>query len=107
MQTQKMRATDREVKAYFRSSDRVFRLNDAWYFASREGDHGPFASEMLATLEVERYVSERTELGAFADRQAQGALGHPAGDSHEGARSELDEVVEKRADNVIPLYPLV
>ncbi len=47
---------DKEV-THFRASSRTFRLNNnAWYFSSREGDHGPFDSEKAAQRELEIYI---------------------------------------------------
>lgn len=47
--------TDREG-VYFRSSSRLFRLNGDWFFASREGDLGPFRTEQEAEVELARHV---------------------------------------------------
>lgn len=60
-----MRQDDHEQKRYFRSSDRVFRQNGAWYFTTREGDEGPYVSEGLAQREVDRFITDMTELAAF------------------------------------------
>ena len=60
-----MRRDDTDKKNFFRSPDRVFRMNAAWYFATREGDEGPFASEAQARMESERYAMEKTELAQF------------------------------------------
>ena len=60
-----MRHDDLEQKRYFRSPERVFRMNGAWFFAAREGDQGPYASHHEAGREVSRYVQAMTELGSF------------------------------------------
>ncbi len=60
-----MRRDDPKQKTYFRSSERVFRMNELWYFTSREGDQGPFSDEAQARSEVARYIVEKTELAAF------------------------------------------
>lgn len=54
-------------KRYFRSSERVCRVNDRWYFASREGDQGPYASESEVELNLQRYVRA---MGDLAQMQA-------------------------------------
>ncbi len=41
---------------FARSKSRVFCRNDAWYFSSREGDFGPFDTELDAQEELEAYV---------------------------------------------------
>lgn len=64
-----MRRDDTSNKTYFRSSERIFRMNELWYFASREGDKGPFLSERKARREVERFVVEQTELADFQHRR--------------------------------------
>jgi len=46
-------------KRFFRSSDRVFRQSDGWYYSAREGDHGPFRDEPAARDAIRRYVRER------------------------------------------------
>ena len=44
-----MRKTDKESNAsYFRSPDRFIRVNEEWWFTTREGDQGPFASKEAA-----------------------------------------------------------
>ena len=75
-----MRQDDKDTnKRYFRSSDRVFHMNDGWYFASREGDIGPFVSERMAHDEVDRFLSERRELASFqCARDARAEVGPSA-----------------------------
>ncbi len=63
--------TDRS-RRYFRSSERVFRVNEAWYFAAREGDQGAFQTESGAHAELDRFVLEKQELAHFqAAREAE------------------------------------
>ena len=45
-----------QKRRYFRASDRFFKQNDDWYFATREGEQGPFPNERVA----------RAEYGTFA-----------------------------------------
>lgn len=67
-----MRQTDTENKTYFRSSQRVFRMNESWYFSAREGDQGPFNTEPSAVEACRRYISDKTELAHFqAKREAE------------------------------------
>jgi hypothetical protein len=42
-------------------------MNGAWYFAAREGDQGPFASETVAQQEVSRYLVEKRDLAGFQE----------------------------------------
>ena len=49
-----MRRTDSEDdnRSYFRASERVFTLNGKWFFATREGECGPFATREQALSEA-------------------------------------------------------
>ena len=42
--------------AYSRNADRIEQRDRRWYFASREGLRGPFASRKVAELRLNRYV---------------------------------------------------
>ena len=55
-------------KRYFRSSDRVFRQADGWYYSLREGDRGPYATEQEARGELERFIQEQKDLKDLAAR---------------------------------------
>ena len=49
-------------------------MNGSWYFATREGDKGPYPSEQQAQAEICRFISEKTELAKFQKaREAQHA----------------------------------
>ena len=52
------RSTDdpQQSRSFFRAADRFFKQNEDWYFATREGDQGPFPNERVA----------RSEYGTFA-----------------------------------------
>ena len=60
-----MRRDDIQEKPYFRSSQRLFRVNGDWYFSAREGDQGPYPNEMTAALELERFIEEQLALQKF------------------------------------------
>ena len=58
-------------KTYFRSSDRFVRLNGDWYFSTREGEHGPYASLEDAKSELCRHIASQSDLKNFQrDREA-------------------------------------
>lgn len=59
-----MRKTDKNPKTYFRS-ERIFSMNGSWYFATREGDQGPFASRNRAEAGLRRHLNEQEQLEAF------------------------------------------
>ena len=68
-----MRKDDTTEKTYFRSEQRVFRMNEAYYFASREGEQGPYDTQNRAERELERYVNEQQALNLFqTQRHAKG-----------------------------------
>jgi len=50
--------------AHFRAGSRIFRLNDAWYFSAREGEHGPYVSEKEAAAELNNFLKQ---IGAAHD----------------------------------------
>jgi Domain of unknown function (DUF6316) len=58
------RREDHEEKTYFRS-DRLFSMNGQWYFGTREGDCGPYASREAAKVALSRFINEKIELDAF------------------------------------------
>ena len=59
---------------YFRSCTRIFNLNGAWYFGTREEDQGPFACKEIALKEVERYANETVELRRFQQSREVAAM---------------------------------
>ena len=73
------RREDNEDKTYFRS-DRLFLMNGQWYFSSREGDCGPFASREVARAALARFLPDKIELDSFQKsrekdpRKAKGSL---------------------------------
>lgn len=62
-----MRRTDPpdRTRSYFRSAERVFALNGQWFFGTREGEVGPFATRAEALAEVARFVREKHDLELF------------------------------------------
>ena len=59
-----MRRSDRDKKTYFRSQ-RIFCTNGQWYFATREGEHGPYGSRSRAETALATFVNEKIELDGF------------------------------------------
>ena len=55
-----------EGKRFFRSSDRVFRQADGWYYSAREGDRGPYDTEDVARAELNRFIEEQKDLKALS-----------------------------------------
>ena len=69
-----------EKVCYFRSDTRVFMQNGAWFFATREGDQGPFVSRERAFEEMARYVRVQNdhELRHFKHTLAEERAHHDA-----------------------------
>ena len=51
-----MRKTDTQERTYFRIDDRIFRANDSWWFATREGDKGPHESRREAQYWLAQFI---------------------------------------------------
>ena len=51
-----MRKSDTKERTYFRSEDRIFRANDSWWFATREGDRGPHQSRKDAQYWLAQFI---------------------------------------------------
>ena len=51
------RQSDTEDVSFERSKSRTFERDGKWYFSSREGDFGPFATEAEAIEDLEGYVA--------------------------------------------------
>jgi len=64
-----MRKRDKENRdaTWFRSPERVFCLNGAWYYQTREDDHGPFPTRAAAERDLARYVEEMQFLENVTD----------------------------------------
>lgn len=62
--TNMKRKDDQKDRTFFRS-DRFFFMNGKWYFSSREGDMGPFATRDNAERMLVRFVNEKLELSKF------------------------------------------
>ena len=67
--TRMKRAEDSQEKCHFRS-ERMFCSNGQWFFASREGDMGPYTSKLEAELHLNRFLGEKVELQSFQASRA-------------------------------------
>ena len=65
---------DGQTRSYFRSAERVLLLNGQWFYATREGEVGPFPTREEALREVDRFVRERRELDRFQRVREQESL---------------------------------
>jgi len=82
--------------AVFRASSRIFRLNDAWYFSSREGEVGPFKSESTAKKELETYIKLLVSPD-LKDKPAADSKGAPSTDGKPSI-SDVDKKVWDQYD---------
>jgi hypothetical protein len=82
-----MRKTDKNPKTYFRS-ERIFSMNGNWYFATREGEQGPFASRNRAEAGLRRHLSELEQLEAFQQSRIKKAQ-HAMKTHHQNDSGEL------------------
>ncbi len=76
-------------KSFFRARDRMFKLSEAWYFGTREGDQGPFRTRERAVREISRYVAERQDLRTFQKAREDHRLRLPFGMVVEDSELEL------------------
>jgi len=77
-----MRSTDGNDNSrhFFRSQERLFCLNGKWYFATREGDCGPFPTKDIARAEISRYIADRKALIEFRESRRDSADAQAAAD---------------------------
>ena len=89
-----IRKTDTEPDnvAHFRAGSRIFRMNNEWYFSSREGEHGPFQTEQGAVMELETYVKLAGVPEAVEDS--------PFEVDEESARKRADPKIWDQFDNL-------
>jgi hypothetical protein len=51
-----LRNSDVTSADYRRAATRFYQSNGAWYYATREGEHGPFADRPAAEADARRYA---------------------------------------------------
>jgi len=54
--TRRQADTDQTEIEFRRAASRTIHRGNEWFFSSREGDHGPFATEAQAEDAMEAYV---------------------------------------------------
>ena len=55
-------------RVFFRAGDRIYRDDEAWYYSTREGEHGPFKSKEDAAADMKQYVSMQGHLDKLVDK---------------------------------------
>jgi len=68
-----MRRSDRATRTWLRSKERTTKRGGNWYFETREGERGPFASRKAARFELQRYVDTMDFLDENEDSLPPGA----------------------------------
>lgn len=77
-------------------------MNSAWYFSTREGDEGPYATQAVAEREAGRYKMEVTTLSGF--QQSRGnKRPQPVPTARERRLKTLRESAEPRSDRILAL----
>jgi hypothetical protein len=71
-----MRKDDHDNGPHFRSSERLFCTNGAWFFETRESDHGPYETREEAQNELSRYVRQMSALSEVEKPPAQEMARH-------------------------------
>ena len=62
---------------HFRAADRIFTQDGRWWFSTREGEEGPFASRERAETALQRYVAAIDVMEKFQTEQEQKAASEP------------------------------
>ena len=52
-----MRKSDENSRKYFRAGTRIFRVEQQWFFTTREGEEGPFSSELDAKARLKEFLN--------------------------------------------------
>ncbi|MEM6708210.1 MAG: DUF6316 family protein [Pseudomonadota bacterium] len=63
-----MRKDDKQLRHYYRSEDRLFKSNGAWFYETREQDCGPFTTREEALRDLERFVETHEYFTAHSER---------------------------------------
>ena len=89
-------------KRHFRSATRIFQVNGAWYFLTREGDEGPYPTQATAERETRRYTMEVTTLSGF--QESRGAKQPaPPPSAQDRKVHELAEFAAPRSDRTLDM----
>lgn len=97
-----MRRTDPkdQRRSYFRSSARTFQMNGGWFFATREGERGPFPNQSVAEAEMQRFVDDLQELKGFQHAREHTKV-RPVPTTKELAARRAREQAQPREDLVL------
>ena len=66
-----------ENKPHFRSSDRLFVIDQSWYVDTREGELGPFPSRTDAARALKQHIGEQQSLKHLQNKRARIVEGRP------------------------------
>lgn len=57
-----MRNSDVTSADFPRAATRFYQSHGGWYYATREGEHGPFADRQAAEADAERYTGLQSHI---------------------------------------------
>ena len=100
-----MRKDDRKERTYFRS-ERIAVSNGQWFFATREGEEGPFRSRDAAERALARYIHDKVELASFQRSRTERPLIKPFATNKERVTLELVPI-ERKAPTIEPHQPRI
>ncbi len=63
-----MRNSDTNEGRLFRSGSRFYQLNGSWFYATREGEHGPFDTREDAETDARLYAGLHSHLEHARDK---------------------------------------
>lgn len=64
-----MRRTDSKPRTHFRAPTRLYQeAGGAWYYSTREGEHGPFAKREDAEADARLYVGLQAHLSQAKEK---------------------------------------
>ncbi len=100
-----MRKDDRKERTYFRS-ERIAVSNGQWFFATREGEEGPFRTRDAAERALARYIHDKVELEGFQKSRTERPLVRPVAKHREPVTLELVPI-EREAPTIEPHLPRI
>jgi hypothetical protein len=63
-----MRNSDTKPRPHFRAESRFYQQDGQWFYSTREGEHGPFASRHDAEADARLYAGLHAHLEQVRDR---------------------------------------
>ena len=64
------KSDDNPDTRFFRMPERLFRVNDEWWFSTREQDQGPFPNKEQAQVALDRYATTMQHMKEVQEQRA-------------------------------------